>query len=309
MPHNRAPGARSRQYGPDQGAHLRGGHFRSSHNGYDCYKTGSINGDLGRIRIVLRPLRIPAGIRSEVRDFLPQEMNWPQANHEAAHACIDAVITLDCASMRKWKDNWSEHVFGFEQFLAWATRFLEHKHRGGPPPPVSVEHGRTIIRGTYFPTQVVAIAPVQTLPREGHEIRLALATFNDGSTALRITVNATLASQETMRLSRAYVDPITSKYEVIEHHPGRYKALNIPPALIYAVLGVKKGPPLGHINPHDRLLNDPRAPKREEVAEDYLGNGPTDARGDQKYRTRDTARVSNAIMGDVDLGVFPPPPA
>ena len=309
------------------GEHLRGTHARSSHVGYDCYRTGPINDDSGRIRVVLRPNRIPQGVPDKIRLLLPQEMSWPQPDHVQAHGMIDAVVTLDTGNMRSWQDAWPSHTFGFESFLTWALKFKEAQSIRDPdrPAPVSVEHGQTIVRGAYFPSQVVAVAKVGDIPHEGYEIRVALVTFNDESTALRISLYGTFASGGSIRLSRAYVDPLNNHFEIVEHHPGRYQALGLPTSLIYAVLGTKKRENSTPIRPRDRTAHDPRAPQRFDPppppegapAPDIFDNSNA-GNAKKEQRTRRLLRTATAVVGDdepdggtdqgTDLSVFPPPP-
>lgn len=284
------------------GEHLVGTKAHTGHVGYDCYRTGPMNGDGGRIRVVLRPSRIPLGVPSNIRLLLPKEMAWPQPDHAQAHAMIDAVITLDTAAMRSWTDAWPHHTFGFESFYEWAIKFKTSKGIGeGNRPAVSVEHGQTITRSMHFPTIVVTAAPVGEIPHEGYKIRLALVTFNDDSTALRISLYGTFAQGDSVRLSRAYVDPITNEFEIVEHHPGRYQALGLPPTLIHAVLGTKTRTALAPITP--RPVHAPEPDSKEALG---LVDGRT-----TKHLTRETLRTTHAVIGEIpeEMMVFPSAPS
>lgn len=290
-----------------QGLHLKGVVNRSSHLGYDCYRSGPMNGDGGRIRITLRPTRIPPHVRLDVRALLPVEMWWPQPDHPAAHGCIDAVMTLDSKSMRAWKDAWPDHNFGFEDFMVWCDRKLEARAIREPDvkPAVAVEMGRVIVRSQRFPTDVHKVVQMQSLPYERYLVRLALTTFTDKSTALRVTVVGRIPGGTTTRLSRAYVDPVDHRYEVIEHHPGRYQALELPEDLIYSVLKVRRGKPLGKIMPEDLRAHDPR-PEPHIGAPHPVEYDKSDLK-ERRVEGRRTSRVSAAIHEDV-FDAFPAAP-
>lgn len=288
------------------GEHLRGQPMRSSHLGYDCYRTGSMNGDGGRVRIPLRAVRLPSHIRADIRAILPIEMWWPQPDHAAAHACIDAVMTLDVKSMQAWKDDWPEHTFGFENYMAWCRRKADNREARAPDmkPSVSVENGRTIVRSQRFPTEVLKVAAMTPIPHDRYVIRLSLVTFTDRTTALRVTLVGRISGGAPTRLSRAYIDVVDQHYEVIEHYPGRYRALKLPEDLIYAVLGVRRGKPLAKIVPEDLAAHDPRpAPGPLEHADRF----DTSDVEERRVEGRRTSRVVAAVHADT-FDSFPAAP-
>jgi len=217
----------------------RGFAARSSHLGYDCYKTGSINNGQGNVRIILRSIRLPPSVTEEMRAILPTEMWWPEQDHSGAHACIDSVLGCAIGSLRGWKNAWPDHVFGFERYIEWLERKAHGKRGAGGPGKLSP------IQLTKFPAQVVGIEPLSKAEQEdGTRIAMALVRFADGKSAVRLTLYAMpvlfgLESGAPLKLSRAMIDVISGEFDIVEHYPGRYTVVGLPPTLIHTILGVR----------------------------------------------------------------------
>lgn len=234
------------------GQHLVGQQARSSHLGYDCYLTGGASAENGKVRMVLRPNRLSPRITEATRTILPQEMWWPQRNHSGAHGCIDAVLTQDVKSMEMWKRTFPNHPFGYEDFLVWCQRAaangISPVLRTGTLEGIASHTSSNIPRslhtvaqfpvGTELPDQRVLI---RKLDYDGYQVRIYVAKFRDRSSALRVDVLGALEdAQGRVILGRAYVDLVDDRiWQVIEHHPGNCRALDLPTGLIYHVLGVR----------------------------------------------------------------------
>ncbi len=228
------------------------GQIRSNHLGYDCYRTGAVNG-VGRIRVVLRPGQIPPHLPQDARLLLPIEMWWPQPDHRAAHCLVDAVITFDLPTLRSWKAQWPEHEFGFEQFLVDAERRVVAVRDGNVAPAPEIHKrmegtGEAAASGTraplpkqlaMFPGQPVSVEPQGGYTGDGYLVRMSLVRFDDGQAALRVDVGGAFEDGQKCLCTRAYVDLLDGRFEVVENYPGRLRAFNLPPALIYQVLGLR----------------------------------------------------------------------
>jgi hypothetical protein len=220
---------------------------RSSHLGYDCYATGMINSS-GQIRIILRPRRLPPHIPADLVTLLPIEMWWPAKDHAAAHACIDAVLKHEIGVLRTWISNWPDHTFGFELYLETIERravglrnaMPEVSPRSTINPDLPATAGKSLpAQFSLFPAEVVAMEPLYKADGEGHQVRVRMARFADHTSALCIDINAVFADGTRLLCSRAYMHPVTSKFEVVQHYPGRLKGLGLPLDLIYHYLGPK----------------------------------------------------------------------
>lgn len=231
------------------GQHMTGVQVRSSHLGYDCYLTGMVGVANGKVRMVLRPTRVSATLPQAYRAILPPEMWWPQRDHPGAHGCIDAVMTQDYKSLEQWQRTWPGHHFGFEHFLTWCQRAAANGLRAVSPQmsdlvPTFGRNGQA--QSTYVPP----IFPVgserhkdliRVIPMDGYKVKVYVVTFRDLTKALRTDVIGTLGEDKIL-LGRAYVDLIDNGFQVIEHHPGHCRALDLPVDLIYRTLGVKAPP-------------------------------------------------------------------
>lgn len=218
---------------------------RSSHLGYDCYKTGSINGSAGRVRVILRAIRLPPSVSEDQKAILPVEMWWPQQDHSGAHALVDAVLSCDAASLRQWQNAWPDHLFGFERYVEWLERRAAGKRAGSA---VTGRVGKlSPIMLTRFPATVTTVDPVSTSDlNNGLRLKTAVVRFADGQSALRLTLYALPhcfgiddPSLPPEKLSRAYVDLIDGAFDIIEHYPGRYRAAGIPERTIYDLIGIR----------------------------------------------------------------------
>lgn len=230
---------------------------RSSHLGYDCYTTGPVNGS-GKIRCTLRAGRLPPHITNDVRVILPVEMWWPERDHKMAHHLIDSVLTFDLSTLRSLKESWPDHEFGVEQFMRLADRRMAAVRDGALPdvhrPPVRLDGaaspGRSatvsVQGGAPLPRQL-ALFPGAPTSRElisrasfgRYRVRIHLVRFDDGLAAQRVDLGGVLEDGSMELCSRAYVDLIDGRFEIVEHYPGRLRALNLPNRLIYDVLGVR----------------------------------------------------------------------
>jgi hypothetical protein len=226
---------------------------RSSHLGYDCYATGKITGEAGKIRCLVKTTRLPSHITSDIQSILPVEMWWPERDHKAAHAMIDAILTFDLKSLASWKSLWPAHEFGFESYMQMAERHLTQLHAKTLD---SVRESSKLIedkredpgvqvhlpKPALFPYKIVALEPAGRTDLGTHHVILGIARFEDGNAALRVTVRSPPLTDEDrgLLLSRAYVDLMDGRYEVIEHYPGRYHALGLPPSTLLGVLGIKR---------------------------------------------------------------------
>lgn len=243
-----------------------GRRIRSNHLGYDCYSCGLVNNS-GKIRCVIRPGRIPPHITPDVAVLLPQEMWWPERDHDQAHAMIDAVMAFDLGPLTAWKGTWPEHEFGFERFMEQAERRIAAvRNENVPPiaalpprlsghaptghnPVVAVQGGAPLPRQlALFPGTVESIEVHGTLALvtpEGlpYEVETALVRFEDGLACLRIDVGGRLADGRQLLCSRAYVDLEDGRYEIVKHYPGRLRGLSLPERLVFEVLGVRTARP------------------------------------------------------------------
>ena len=226
---------------------------RTSHLGYDCYATGKVTGEAGKIRCLLKSTRLPGHITHDIQSILPVEMWWPERDHRAAHVMIDAALTFDLKSMAAWKSLWPAHEFGFEQFMEMAERHLTQLHQRTlstvrESTKLLESEARTdpsiaahLPKPSLFPCALVAVEPAGETDHDGYRVVLGIARFEDGSAALRVTVRALpIANERGIILSRVYVDLITGEWEMIEHYPGRYTALGLPARTVFMVLGIRR---------------------------------------------------------------------
>jgi hypothetical protein len=237
-----------------------GRRVRSHHLGYDCYATGLVNGS-GKIRCAIRPGRTPPHIAPDIVAILPMELWWPEKDHDQAHAMIDAVMQFDLSSLAAWRATWPEHEFGFERFMEHAERRIAAVRNENIPdvpelPPrldgtAAVGHNRLVaVQGgaplprqlALFPGRIQSVEIHGTVAYDGYEVETALVRFEDGLAALRIDVGGRMVDGTQLLCSRAYLDLVSSDYEVVKHYPGRLRALSLPVDLIYRVLGVRPGP-------------------------------------------------------------------
>ena len=222
--------------------------IRASHLGYDLYVTGQHNSTSGRVRIIQRPTRLPPNVSSDLRTMLPTEMWWPQRDIQQAMACIDACLVLDGAQMKRWKSQFPEHSFGYERFIDWIDRLRAAQHTntpsaGGPGGPGKL----TPVQLSHFPAQVESITPYHMMPEAAYVVKIALVKFQDHTSALRFTLYGRLvpgtestSKHDLAKLSRAYVDPVSGEFDILEHYPGNYRALELPESLLQEVLGVRR---------------------------------------------------------------------
>lgn len=242
----------------------RGQPVRSSHLGYDCYLTGrSDGGGPGQVRCVQRAIRLPPTVTEELRAILPTEFWWPQRDTHAAHACVDAILSMDRGALGHWKNAWPDHRFGFELYLDWLNRKAQAAQQGQPG---MGGPGKALpIQLTKFPAQIGNVQPVSQalmeLPSSKditvrcYRVFMALVRFVDGQSALRMSLYGVIGdphdhdpeelargrpSRTDQLLSRAYIDIVTGAFDIIEHYPGRYQALGLPPGLICDSLGVER---------------------------------------------------------------------
>ncbi len=241
------------------------GQVRSSHLGYDCYVTGHLNG-VGRTRIIMRRNRLPPHLPADVIAMMPVEMWWPQRDHKSCHALIEAIITADLPALATWKSSWPEHTFGFEEFLERCERRItgirnDHTAASANTLPKRLD-------GTAEKSTITALFPgiPDSVERHGGRdedrycIRTWIVRFDDGLAALRVDVKGVVEgpdSIERVPCSRAYVDLIDGTFEIIEHYPGRLRALGLPVDLIYRVLGVRS-PESSHRRQHQRRPMHPQ---------------------------------------------------
>jgi len=229
---------------------------RSSRLGYDCYATGAINGS-GKIRIILRARRLPPHLTTDVIGQLPSEMWWPERDHKAAHALIDALLGFDIGAMKTWRVCWPDHEFGFERFLDYAERKAAQVRTSAPVHnPVThtvvasepADHGNKVPKQfSLFPLEMESRETLYSLRQiadSGSEyvLRLSLIHFVDGSGALCTEIWGMLAPGVTkgaLLCSRAFSDLITGAYEILAHRPGRLQALNLPLNLLHTHMGIK----------------------------------------------------------------------
>lgn len=221
------------------------GQVRSSHLGYDCYITGTLNNG-GRTRVIMRRSRMPPHLPPDMIAIMPIEMWWPQRDHRACHAMVDAVITADIGTLASWKSSWPEHEFGYERFMELCERRLtgirsDQKQPTGPTK-------RTDDTTGIIPATAMFPGVVQSVERHGSKdmgpfcVRTYIVRFEDGLVALRVDVKGVVEAPdqvERVPCSSAYVDLIDGRFEIVSHYPGRLRALGLPADLIYQVLGVR----------------------------------------------------------------------
>lgn len=232
---------------------------RSSRLGYDCYATGAING-AGKIRLILRPRRLPPHLTTDVIGQLPSEMWWPDRDHPAAHALVDALLSFDIGALKSWRACWPGHEFGFERFLDFAERRAAAARGNAKADALPDSPSRPVLeaeaadQGRKLPTQF-SLFPVEIDSTEklyalvlyadsgaGYILRLSLVRFVDGSGALSTEIFGMMAAGVTkgaLLCSRAFSDLHTGEYEILAHRPGRLRALSLPLDLIYTHLGIK----------------------------------------------------------------------
>ena len=241
------------------GTHFQGQQSRSSHLGYDCYLTGGASAENGKVRMVLRANRLSPRITEATRTILPQEMWWPQRNHSGAHGCIDAVLTQDVKSLEMWKRTFPNHQFGFEDFLVWCQRAAANgiapMLRTGTLETMASHTSSNVPRvghSTFAPNFPVGTeladqrVRIKVIDYDGYQVRIYVAKFRDRTQALRLDVLGAIedvggpGAGGRVLLGRAYVDLVDDRiWQVIEHHPGNCRALDLPTGLIYHVLGVR----------------------------------------------------------------------
>lgn len=256
----------------------KSGAVRSVRFGYDCYLTGSIN-SAGKVRCVLRPGRLPAHIASDIKLILPLELWWPERDHRAAHAMVDAVLSFELSALASWKSQWPGHEFGFEEFMRHAERLKlaaqgnAAAERPKVPQRISSPTGQAAVGGGSPMPRQLRLFPGKEVSAESHggydtdtyAVRLKLVRFDDETSALRVDVGGTLAGGEKLLCSRAYVDLVDGKFELVENYPGRLQALGLPKTLIYTVLGLR--------SPRDapqRVLRGPAEGDRERQVDKTL---------------------------------------
>lgn len=224
---------------------------RSTHLGYDCYVTGRIN-EGGKTRIILRAGRLPNHISVDVIAHLPSEMWWPARDHAACHALIDAVLQFDVASLRRFKDAYPEHEFGFESFAVFCDRRAAATRAAAPEPRVTQtvrqEPSQSTPSGSFpgalpqqlarWPSPVESTESLYTADYVGHLLKTSLVHFEDGDSALCVEVWGRVGETGRLLCSRAYVDMNTGEYEIRAHHPGRLHGLGLPLTLLHDHLGI-----------------------------------------------------------------------
>ncbi len=247
------------------------GLIRSTHLGYDCYQTGNINGG-GRTRVIMRATRLPPHLPRDMVAIMPRELWWPQRDHHACHAMIDAIITCDLGALASWKSSWPDHVFGFEQFMGECERRmtgLQDASKQDHPNKRADGNGNRGAVTLMFPGTPVSIDPHGSKEESGYCVRTHIVRFNDGLAALRVDVLGIVEAPDSIErvpCSRAYVDLVTGKYEIVQHYPGHLKALGLSPDLIYQVLGVRAPGSSNHRQHIVRPLH-PRSRARQEMEE------------------------------------------
>lgn len=273
--------------------------IRASHLGYDLYVTGQMNSQAGRVRIVMRPTRLPPNVGTDLRTMLPSEMWWPQRDMDQAKACVDACLTLDGAQLKRWKEQFPEHPFGYERFIDWIDRLRAAQRTNKPEAGGRGGPGKlTPVQLSHFPAQVAEILPYHVIEEHAHVVKLAVVKFIDHTSALRITLYGRLVAGATgtdkrdlVKLSRAYVDPVDGEFDVIEHFPGAYAALELPEALLQETLGVR------HFRMHRR---EGIMKRRAEVPKGLPGNGEGKGGAHLQGSPAQTAQTNhaNATMGE-----------
>lgn len=289
---------------------------RTSHLGYDCYATGKITGEAGKIRCLLKSTRLPSHISHDIMAILPVEMWWPERDHRAAHALIDAVITFDLNSLASWKSLWPQHEFGYEQFMALAERHLTHLNAKTLD---SVKESNKLLmaekradpkieavlpKPSLFPCEMVRCEPCGDVQADLYRVSLAIAWFADGSAALRVSLHSQpMEGEHRVLLSRAYVDLVDGTYEVIENYPGRYRALGLPTRMFYEVLGVRSRRKALARRTGPAKPQSPREPILERSGRilNAITSGDPYAPAPERVAVEETPP-------DVDLTVFPPAP-
>ncbi len=240
------------------------GQVRSSHLGYDCYITGNLNNG-GRTRIIMRRSRMPPHIPPDMIAIMPVEMWWPQRDHRASHALIEAVITSDVNTLAAWKSSWPEHEFGYERFMELCERRLtgiRNDQKQAGPPKRTDESSNVIPATAMFPGHPVSIERHGSRDLGPFCVRTFIVRFDDGLVALRVDVKGVVESPEDVQrvpCTSAYVDLIDGRFEIIAHYPGRLRALGLPAGLIYHVLGVR--PPSSSNRRSISTNLRPRAPR------------------------------------------------
>ncbi len=223
------------------------GQLRSSHLGYDCYITGHVNG-VGRTRIIMRRGRLPPHLPADMISILPVEMWWPQRDHRACHELINAVLTCDLGALAGWKSSWPDHAFGFEEFLELAERRTTGIRNAAVESKALEPTKRLDGAAERAPLTCLFPGVPESVERHGgrdlerFNIRTWIVRFNDGQAAMRVDINGLVEGPddvERVTCSRAYVDLLDGRFEIIEHFPGRLRALGLPVDLLHQVLGVR----------------------------------------------------------------------
>jgi hypothetical protein len=288
------------------------GAVRSSHLGYDCYVTGAINSS-GKTRIVLRQGRLPPHLTTDTKLMLPVEMWWPERDHRAAHGLIDAVLSFDSGALNAWKSQWPDHEFGFEQFLQSTERrklAMQGKNAADAPQVPKRVSSSQNAAGTaarnmrMFPGNEISSEPQGGYDEPNYSVRLKLVRFDDDLSALRIDVGGQLADGQKLLCTRAYVDLLDGRFEIVENYPGRLDALGLPRTLIYRVLGLRSpgvapqrllrepAPVVDRMRKVDRTIAASRKAQAVLAEGDPLAEGPVakrvepvpvPVRGNQRY--------------------------
>lgn len=220
------------------------GQVRSSHLGYDCYITGTLNNG-GRTRVIMRRSRIPPHLPPDMIAIMPVEMWWPQRDHRASHAMVEAVITADINTLAAWKSSWPEHEFGFERFMELCERRIagiRNDQKPDGPPKRTDENSKVVAATALFPGIVESVERHGSKEMGPYRIRTYIVRFDDGQAALRVDVQGVVEAPDAVErvpCSSAYVDLVDGRFEIVSHYPGRLRALGLPVDLIYRVLGVR----------------------------------------------------------------------
>jgi hypothetical protein len=278
------------------------GRIRSGHLGYDCYATGQVNTS-GKIRCILRPGRLPPHLPQDARVILPNEMWWPIRDHDQAHQMVDAVIGFDLSTLSAWRAQWPTHEFGYEHFCELAQRRVAAVREDAIPdvpalPPrldATAPRGQPVTSASQggpalprqlglFPGEVVGVEPQGGLDHGTHIVRTAIVRFDDGLAALRVDVGVQMEDGGKLLCSRAYVDLVDGRYEIVQHYPGRLRALHLPSDLIYQTLGIRtaRSPPRTELGPRPPGRPHPgrTSPELQEarIVQAVTSSGDPDAR-------------------------------
>lgn len=194
-------------------------YVRSAHRGYDCYACGPTDSK-GYIVCRLRRHRV-AHLPDDQRAMLPNVMHWPVRDHIAAKELIDVVLDRNIDQMIEWKRLYetgstaSATPLGYDEYLAWC---IEESEDGGD------EHKRVAKLPVGDP---IARDVITSINLGNYRVDFHILRYWPADAWGQLTFYIRLDTGRPSVLSRYLVDLATSEEHLVEHYPGRWRALGM----------------------------------------------------------------------------------